>query len=502
MNAIVLNGHSLTPATLREIGNGGTVAIDPACPAKIQAAWTLMQTAVEERWPVYGVTTGLGPQAVVEMPDTAIDSFSLSTLRGRAHALGPAMPGSWVRAAMAVRLNTLLIGATSVRPALADYLRDCINLNLIPVIGESASIGAADLLWGATCGLALCGEGTMVNARGEQADAGDAIKGAGLEPWQPAPREGLALASHSGFSAAIAALGIDRAEQLLNSACQAAALSMLGFQANLSPLNEQVLSLRPQPGQALAAQRLRESLAGSHLFDSSNARRLQDPLSIRNAVQVLGAAFAALQFAKDAIHGELNGTTDNPASLSDSQQIISHGGYLAPLAGIALNALAQALATLAAQLVARISKLLNERFSGLPTGLKPDGADTAGLAPLMKVAEALMMEIGQLAQAPTPAPSPSADSLEDCNTNAPLTAKLLVVLSEKLTCLIAIELLVATHAIRLRGSESVPAALTDLYRSIAATSPVLDCDRSLSNEIHHLVDNVLSSACGQQRTVD
>ncbi len=450
-----------------------------------------MQRAVDERWPVYGVTTGLGPQAVTAMPDVAIDSFSLSTLRGRAHALGEPMPISWVRAATAVRLNTLLIGATSVRPELAQFLCDCLNRHLVPRVGQSASIGAADLLWGATWGLALCGEGRMINRDGGHIPAADAFARAELAPWRPAPREGLALASHSGFSAAIAATGIHQTQQLLQRAAIAAALSIEGFRANLSPLDARVLALRPQPGQALAAEHLQRLLAGSSLIDSGQARRLQDPLSIRNIVQVLGACFAALDFARQALHGELNGVTDNPATLPDSQQILSHGGYLAPLIGVALQALAQALAGWSAQLVARISKMLNQRFSALPTGLAPKGADSAGLAPLMKVAEALMMEIGQLSMVPPPTPSPSADSLEDCHTTAPLMAKNLIALNAKLHSLLAIEALVAVHAIRMRDAGPLPAALAPLYQKIATRSPALLQDRSLIAEIEWLRDNAL-----------
>lgn len=487
MNSVHLDGQNLTAAKVSDIAHGAAVTIDPAGSDKIQRAWALLQTAIDERWPVYGVTTGLGPQVVAEMPQPELAAFALATLRGRAHALGPPMPDSWVRGALAVRLNTLLIGATSVRPAFAEHLRQCLNQQLTPVVGETASIGAADLLWGASCGLALCGEGRIRDARGQLHNAADALHAAGLAPLQPAPREGLALASHSGFSAAIAALGLHRCRQLLRHAVTATALSIEGFRANLSPVDPRVLALRPQPGTTEAAQLLHQQLAGSRLYNRHNARRLQDPLSIRNIVQVQGAAFAALQFATEALHGELNGVTDNPVSLPETREIISHGGYLAPLLGIALTTLCQALTGLAAQQLARISKLLNQRFSDLPTGLTRGATGRAGLAPLMKVAEALLIEMNQLAHAPAAAPSPSADSLEDGNSHAPLMAKSLVTINAKLQLLSAIEMLVATHAIRLRGcQDTLPPALLDLYRHIAAVSPALTEDRSLSAEIEQI----------------
>ena len=103
---------------------------------------------------------------------------------------------------------------------------------------------------------------------------------------------------------------------------------MEGFRSNLSPLDARVLSLRPQPGQSDAADGLRQRLEGSALFTAGAARRLQDPLSLRNVAQVHGAARAALNFSADALHCELNGASDNPAVLIESGEILSNGCLL------------------------------------------------------------------------------------------------------------------------------------------------------------------------------
>ena len=176
-----------------------------------------------------------------------ISQFALKTVRGRAHALGPPLAKPLVRAAMTVRLNSLLTGASGASPAVADHLLACLNADLVPHVGETASIGAADLLWGGSMGLALIGEGRFLD---HDNTAAAAMAGAGIEPLKPGPRDGLALASHSCFSAAIAAIGHHRCTTLLHNTQLSTALTLEGFRGNLSPLNPDVLATRVQPGQA------------------------------------------------------------------------------------------------------------------------------------------------------------------------------------------------------------------------------------------------------------
>ena len=250
-------------------------------------------------------------------------------------------------------------------------------------------------------------------ARGEVLPATDALAGAGLAPFIPAPREGLALVSHSSPSAAIAALGVGALSSLYDSADTATALTLEGFRANLSAFDLDLLALRPQAGQVEASFRIMGLLNGSPLQQVGAARRLQDPLSIRNIPQVHGAFLAALKGAQEAVEAEINGASDNPGVLIDRGEIASHGGYLTPHLVISLGALAQATAQIAAVQAARIGKMLAGRFTELPNGLTSSGATGAGLGPLMKTVEALFAEISHAAMPAPIYPSFSADGLED-----------------------------------------------------------------------------------------
>lgn len=493
---ITLTGADLTPSDLAGIGDGAKVTLDPVGLARMAGTRAQLQTAIDEGRPMYGITTGLGPRVVDRLSAAEQAAMSVNTLRGRAHAVGTPLPGATIRAAMAIRANTLLIGAAGADPALAQALADFLNAGITPVVRDTGSIGAADLMWAATMGLPLIGEGEVDTPAGRR-PASEALVAAGLAPYRPGPREGLALASHSSVTAALAALGLDRLRQALESAQTAAALSLEGFRANLTPFDQRILALHPQPGQDRAADGIRELLAGSALFVPGHARRVQDPLSFRNIAQVHGVVFAALATAEATLATELNGAPDNPVVLDDGA-VLSTGAYLTPHLTVTLGAALQAATHLAAAQVARMSKQIHPRFTDLPVGLGSGDPASAGFAPMMKSAEALFSEIVQLT-APSPVyPSGAADGVEDVVTHSAIPAKALVPVCEALERLTAMELMIGTQAVELRDLNAAPPALARTMAEVRTVSPPLGQDRALAEEIEAVADLVASGRFDQK----
>ncbi len=481
---VTLTGTDLDVATVCSVANGDHVQIEPSSLERMARSNTLILDAARSGKPVYGVTTGLGPQVSTVLTEEVINEFALRTVRGRAHAVGKPLDKPLVRAAMVVRLNSLLNGASGASPAVASHLCACLNADLVPVVGETASVGAADLLWGGTMGLALVGEGYFLGADRLSAEV---MRESGLEPLVPGPRDGLALASHSSFSAAIAAVGQSRVSLLWRNMQLAAALTLEGFRGNLSPLNEDVLALRFQPGQLASARDLRSLLKDSALFEIGSARRLQDPLSMRNVVQVHGAVLACLNSLEDALTAEINGASDNPVVLVEQQQILSGGGYLNPHLGIQLIALNQSLVQMAALCVSRSARMMSSRFTDLAIGLNAGVTGSVGLGAATKVMEALFAEIVQLASPPPVYPPTQADSVEDCITNSAVSAKSLLLIEEKLNLIIAFEMIAAVHAIYLRKvNADVAIELQPVLDEIRNLSPALHEDRPLTREIEVL----------------
>lgn len=488
-NPITLTGKTLTPAELSSVSDGAAVALAPEGLAAMAQTHDALSAAVAEGRPMYGITTGLGPRVVEALDTDAQRRMSQNTVRGRAHAVGTPLPVRTVRGSMAVRLNTLLIGASGAAPDLAQLIADCLNAGVTPIVRETGSIGAADLIWGGSMGLPLIGEGEMDTPNGP-CPAAQALNSAGLKIYDPGPREGLALANHSSFSAALAALGLTRARKAFGALQTAAAMSLEGFGANLTPFEAEILALHPQPGQARAASQILTLLEGSALREPGNARRVQDPLSLRNIPQVHGAVLAALDQLDEAVTTEINGAPDNPAVLAGTGDVLSTGAYLPPWLAIALTAANHALTHLAAAATARMSRQMHPRLTELPPGLGTGDVDSTGFSPAMKVAEALAAEIAHLAQPAPIYPAAGADTIEDLVTHVAIPAKALNEISHRLDRLAALELMIGAQHVECRAPARVPERLTEAIARVRAHVAPLTEDRALAEDIEILASRV------------
>lgn len=486
-----LNGRSLSPEILASVSKDGTtLSFSPNGRTMLDRSRAIIDKAIADAVPIYGVTTGLGSRATEALNADALSGFSVETLNGRAHALPPALPRSVVRAAMAVRLNTFLIGAAGVSPAVAEHLRLVFNAGLTPVVGRWGTIGAADLLLGATMGRAVMGlGGRLADQDGVERPAADAMAEGGLTPPALGPRDGLALANHACFSAALAGLAVAEARRALQSQTSVAALSFFAFGGNVTPLDPSVLKLKPHSHDARVAGRFLTLLEGSPLADPANARRLQDPISIRNAVQVLGSAERSLAEAADVMTTELNAASDNPAVLVDEGRVVSTGNYHTPHLTLACDYAGRGLAATATLSTARIARLCTERLTGLPQYLADPEVGTNGFAPLLKLAESLLGGIQHLTQPTAVWPSINADGVEDGLTLALLSASNFMEAASLSRRITALEALVAAQACDLRGAK-LPHRLSDLHEAIRAVSPRIRESRPLADDIERVAEAI------------
>ncbi|MDF1747858.1 MAG: aromatic amino acid lyase [Alphaproteobacteria bacterium] len=492
MSTLVLNGTSLTVDSLAEAATTDhPLSLDPASVTVMTKARRLIDRAIEDKIPVYGVTTGLGARAKEVLDAKTLADFSQQTLLGRAHAVGQPDRVEAIRASMIVRLNTLLKGYSGASPAVAQHLLACLNAGLTPVVGALGSIGAADLIRNATIGLCLTGQGQMQTADGQVGPAAKMMRDHGIEPLVLGPRDGLALANHSSCAAGAAALALAEAQIVFDAVQTAGALSMEGFRANLSPISDGVLGAKPLPGQTRAAADLHAKLKGSPLYQDGTARRLQDPISIRNIPQIHGTLAAALDVARITVEIELNGSSDNPITLLAEDRIVSGGAYFTAELTHVVEAISRAFVHVAVAQVARMSKHLNPVFSDLPTFLAKPESGSNGFAPVMKVAESLLSELQHAAQPVVLWPSINANGVEDCLTNSPTAVRALAQVIDNARMLTAIELIVAAQAVELRGtSDQMGPWLTESLARIRETSAPLTEDRPLAADIMALAARI------------
>jgi histidine ammonia-lyase len=503
---VVITGRDLRPETLAAVAReGAPVAIDADARERIRAAAATVARAAESGQPVYGVTTGLGHRVIDAVDGAQAAEFSLRTLRGRATSVGEPLTRQLTRAAMVVRLNGLCAGGAGAGEPVADGLAALLNAGVHPSIPRSGSVGASDLCMMAHIGLGLIGEGEAEHD-GDRIPAGHALTQAGLAPVVLGAKDGLAICSSSAVSVGVAALALVDAQALMRATQVAAALSMEGFRANLTPLDPRVVDARPAPGQRWAADGLRALLAGGALTDTGAARRLQDPLSFRCASQVHGSLHVVLTLLAQALEPELTGAADNPLVLADDDAILSNGNFHVPALAMALDAVAIAIAQVAATITERQARLKIARLSGLPQNLPgsddPTHPSRAGLAPLSKTAQALTLEIRHRAAPLAVHPTIGADGVEDDSTGAAQGALRLGEQLERLRLLIAVELLVAAQAIDLAAVERLGAGTDAAYRCVRETVAELDDDRALGPDVERLAAAALGCDHELLRRVD
>ena len=109
---------------------------------------------------MYGVSTGFGALANTFIAPERRAELQHALIRSHAAGIGAPMPREVVRAMMLLRVRSLALGRSGVRPLVAQSLVDLLNHDITPWVPEHGSLGASgDLAPLAHCALVLLGEG-------------------------------------------------------------------------------------------------------------------------------------------------------------------------------------------------------------------------------------------------------------------------------------------------------------------------------------------------------
>jgi histidine ammonia-lyase len=485
---IVLGSRATTVADVVAVARAGAaVSLGDAARARMAAGNEALARAAAAGTPIYGATTGLGPNVGLSL---AVDDPERArrTLAGRAVGIGPAAPTELVRAALLARVSSLAAGGSGVSPAVADCLLALLARGVHPIVPTIGSVGEADLAPLAHLALPLVGLG-RAELDGDVLEGGEALARAGIVAPALSPREGLALCSSNAFATGAAALAVADAIRLLDAANVAFALTLEGFAGNPAPTDPRVVAARPFPGHAWAAAAIRAELVGSALLTPGGPRLLQDPLPFRCAPVVHGSARAPLERLRAAVELELDAASDNPLVVEDGDVLGSAGFDSTPLAH-ATEGAALALAAVARASAVRTLQLLDERRTGLPASLTPIGADRAGLVVLGKPVGALFARIRALAVPVSLESLPLAHGVEDHASQAPLAVERLSQLLDALARLIACELVCGAQAFDLRQPRAPGAGAVAQHARVRTHVALLSEDRPLGDELEALAASI------------
>ena len=436
--------------------------------------------------PAYGISTGFGSLANVVIPPERRAELQRSLIRSHAAGLGPPVEREVVIAMMLLRARSLAMGRSGVRPVVVERMLALLEAGITPVVPEYGSLGASgDLAPLAHCALVLIGEGDVLRADGSAAPAGPVLAASGIEPLELAPKEGLALINGTDGMLGMLVLALHDLERILKLADVAAAMSVEALLGTDRAFAEDLIALRPQPGQADSAANMRRLLAGSAIVASHRYGddRVQDAYSLRCAPQVTGAARDTATFATGVADAELGSAIDNPLVLPDGRVESCGNFHGAPLA-YACDFLAIACADVGAIAERRTDRLLDaSRSAGLPPFLADDPGVNSGLMLAHYTQAALVAENRRLAVPASTDSLPTSAMQEDHVSMGWGAARKLRRSVENLERIIAIELVAAARGLELRAPLQ-PAAGTDAARAaLREVVPGFGPDRHVAPEL-------------------
>ncbi|MBI4542656.1 MAG: aromatic amino acid lyase, partial [Gemmatimonadetes bacterium] len=370
---LVLDGHHLTLEDVARVAAGevAEVTLAPAASAALALARRVVEARIAEGARVYGVTTGFGRLAEVLIPPEQRLALQRNVIVSHAAGCGAPLGRAETRALMLLRANSLAHGHSGCTVRCVELLLDFLNRGIHPVVPEFGSVGASgDLVPLAHVAVGLMGEGE-VEMGGRVVPAKDALAAAGLPPLDVREKDGLSLINGTQFCSALGVLALLEAERALDALEIAGAMSLDALKGSPGPFAENIQAVRPHPGQAASAARLRALLEGSEIRESHREgdARIQDAYSLRCMPQVHGAARDALAYVRRVLEIEINSATDNPLVVPETNEIVSGGNFHAQIVAQALDLLAIAAADLASISERRIDRLLNPDSSGLPAFL-------------------------------------------------------------------------------------------------------------------------------------
>ncbi|GAA3283360.1 MULTISPECIES: histidine ammonia-lyase [Dactylosporangium] len=449
---ITITASGISPDDLIAVARANArVTLAPDALDAMRASRAIVDAIERDGRPVYGVSTGFGALANTFIAPERRAELQHALIRSHAAGVGAPMPREVVRAMMLLRIRSLAMGRSGVRPEVAQALAELLNADITPWVPEHGSLGASgDLAPLAHCALVLIGEGWVLAKDGTRVSALDA----GVSPIQLSSKEGLALINGTDGMLGMLLMAIEDARHLFTMADVTAALSIEAMLGSDRPFMPELHAIRPHPGQAASAANIHRLLQGSPIMDSHRddlAHAVQDAYSMRCAPQVAGAARDTLEFAATVAARELRSIVDNPVVLTDGRVESTGNFHGAPL-GFAADYLAIAAAEVGAIAERRVDRLLDvTRSRDLPPFLTPDAGVNSGLMIAQYTAAGIVAENRRLAAPASVDSLPTSGMQEDHVSMGWAATKKLRTVLDNLCSILAVELLAAVRGIQLRA---------------------------------------------------
>jgi len=483
---IVLDGTSLTCAEVAAIGRRqAQVAIGAAGRTRAAAAAAAARTLTADR-AVYGLTTGVGANKIMQVGPGDVQEAGLRLARSHASGAGPLLTPEVCLAMLAVRANQIAAGGAGVDPGVLDALAECVNRALLPPARRYGAIGTGDLAALSVTALCLLGERDWRPSGAGAAEPGPAGPdfvaedvGGRTPRFALDPRDMLAFLSSNAATLAEAAIACHDLSALLSAGTVLAALGHLAIGASAEPYAEAVQRARAHPGQVRVAADLRALITSG----ASSAALIQDSYGYRALPQVHGAAVDALGHATQVVARDLNAAAENPLVDVAGERLWHNGNFHTTYVTLALDAVRAAVFQAASLSTARLAALLDNRATGLTPFLAHDTSPSSGLMIVEYAAHSALADILRLAAPATLGSavlSIGAEEHAGFGTQAAWSATGVVAAYR---VVLACELVGAIRALRLRGRRPAAGPLRLAFDHADGALPGGLTDRPLDGDL-------------------
>ena len=161
---LTLTPGNVTLSQLEQVWRTGiSVRLDPATRPLVEAAAARIQSAASGDAAVYGVNTGFGKLASVQIPPEDTKTLQRNLILSHCCGVGEDSPAAIVRLMMVLKLISLGRGASGVRPCVIDLIEAMLEHDVTPVVPAQGSVGASgDLAPLAHMAAVMIGEGEAI----------------------------------------------------------------------------------------------------------------------------------------------------------------------------------------------------------------------------------------------------------------------------------------------------------------------------------------------------